>query len=279
MNTPTTPLPTTRDRFRIRFAKTGLLRWIGHRDLQRLWERLLRRAALPLSMSEGFHPKPRISFPSALALGAEGLDEVVEIELSAPMDARELRQRLVDDNQPGLAIGEVRHVARALPSGHADPTFPGLPKARLHSSRYEVEIPESFLDEVAPLARVEAAVESLRLAGVIPFARKDDADQRRSGLADLASNVPDLRLLGRTLRMTLLEASGTSLKPGDVLAALGLERLIEHGGILCRTRVILCDEQGDTDLEIDAPRGELAVASAAADMAHPSKTSFKERSS
>jgi hypothetical protein len=98
-------------------------------------------------------------------------------------------------------------------------------------------------------------------------------------LADLASNVPDLRLLGRTLRMTLLEASGTSLKPGDVLAALGLERLIEHGGILCRTRVILCDEQGDTDLEIDAPRGELAVASAAADMAHPSKTSFKERSS
>ena len=58
-----------RDRYRIRFGKTGLLRWIGHHDLQRLWERLLRRADLRLSMSQGFHPKPRINFPSALALG------------------------------------------------------------------------------------------------------------------------------------------------------------------------------------------------------------------
>ena len=45
-------------------------------------------AALKLSMTEGFHPKPRIGFPSALALGVEGLDEVVEIELAEELDAR-----------------------------------------------------------------------------------------------------------------------------------------------------------------------------------------------
>ena len=64
-----TPPAPTRVRYRIRFAKSGLLRWTSHRDLARLWERLVRRAALKLSMTEGFHPKPRIGFPSALALG------------------------------------------------------------------------------------------------------------------------------------------------------------------------------------------------------------------
>ena len=48
MNAVLSTPPPIRDRYRIRFAKTGLLRWIGHRDLQRLWERLLRRAELPL---------------------------------------------------------------------------------------------------------------------------------------------------------------------------------------------------------------------------------------
>ena len=58
-----------RQRVRIRFPKQDDLRLISHRDLMRAWERLFRRAGVALSMSEGFHPKPRMSFPSALAVG------------------------------------------------------------------------------------------------------------------------------------------------------------------------------------------------------------------
>jgi radical SAM-linked protein len=105
-----TPL---RIRYRIRFAKTGLLRWISHRDLARLWERLVRRAELKLSMTEGFHPKPRIGFPSALALGVEGLNEVVELELAEELKVNELFDRLQSDEQPGL---EILSVVR-LPGG------------------------------------------------------------------------------------------------------------------------------------------------------------------
>ena len=91
-------------RYRIRFAKTGLLRWTSHRDLARLWERLLRRAQLQLSMTEGFHPKPRIGFPSALALGISGNNEVVELDLAERLTATELFQRLAQDDQPGLQL-------------------------------------------------------------------------------------------------------------------------------------------------------------------------------
>ncbi len=103
-----------RIRYRMRFAKTGLLRWISHRDLARLWERLLRRAELRLSMTEGFHPKPRVAFPSALALGVESLDEVVEIELAEAWDAGDLLSRLRDDKQPGLTIKSVTQLPRRI---------------------------------------------------------------------------------------------------------------------------------------------------------------------
>jgi hypothetical protein len=69
-------------RVRVRFSKQGDLRLIGHRDLMRCFERLFRRAGLRLRFSEGFHPKPRMTFPLALAVGIEGTDEVMELELA-----------------------------------------------------------------------------------------------------------------------------------------------------------------------------------------------------
>ena len=56
-------------RARITFSKRGALRYIGHLDLQTLWERAARRAGLALAYSHGFHPQPKINFASALPLG------------------------------------------------------------------------------------------------------------------------------------------------------------------------------------------------------------------
>lgn len=75
------PEGTLRVRYRVRFAKTDLMRWISHRDLSSLWERIGRRVGLPFLMSEGFHPKPGLMFSSALPPGDESFDEVVDLEL------------------------------------------------------------------------------------------------------------------------------------------------------------------------------------------------------
>jgi radical SAM-linked protein len=96
-----------RQRVRIRFTKQGDLRWLGHHDLVRAWERLLRRAEVPLGMTEGFHPKPRMNFPSALAVGIAGLDELVEIELSEAWTAEQLREAVTPHLPPGLSVGKI----------------------------------------------------------------------------------------------------------------------------------------------------------------------------
>ena len=221
-----------RDRFRVRFAKTGLLRWIGHRDLQRLWERLLRRAELRLSMSEGFNPKPRIGFPSALALGIEGLDEVVEIELAQPIEAEQLHQRLAADDQPGLEIRSVRLVARFHADGTAIASFPGLSKAKVHSSEYEITLPPSI-----DAQRVDAAIAEAKQVGLITIGRKD-----KEVTAHIATTFPRFERRDQILHLTQVNTSSASLKPTDVLNAIGLGDLIEHGAIIRRTKVVLADE-------------------------------------
>jgi len=81
-------------RIRLWFGKQGEMAFIGHLDLLRLFERAARRAALPLTFTGGFHPGPRISFASALPLGATSSGEIVDFELTTEMAIAEFQQRL-----------------------------------------------------------------------------------------------------------------------------------------------------------------------------------------
>ena len=69
-------------RLRIRFSKIGKIRFTSHRDTARIWERGLRRAGLPVAYSEGFTPRPRISFGLALPTGYESEAEYLDVELA-----------------------------------------------------------------------------------------------------------------------------------------------------------------------------------------------------
>jgi radical SAM-linked protein len=68
-------------RIRIRFTKLGRIRFTSQRDVARLWERALRRAGLPLAYTEGFSPRPQLSFGLALPTGCESLAEYLDVVL------------------------------------------------------------------------------------------------------------------------------------------------------------------------------------------------------
>jgi radical SAM-linked protein len=209
-----------RDRVRIRFSKLGDLRLISHRDLARVWERMFRRADLQLAMSEGFRPKPRIHFPSALSLGVAGLEEVVEVELTPAMaeamtDGAALQSRLSAQAPPGLTIAQLE----VLPET--------VKQARAQLLSYELPIPPERRAELA--SRIDWLLGQTSV--LVP------REERKP--LDLRPMLDRLQLVGDTLQMRLrIDLAGT-VRPGEVLGALGAQDLEQQGMALTRTQVEL----------------------------------------
>lgn len=201
-------------RVRIRFSKQGDLRFIGHRDLMRCLERAFRRAGLKLSFSEGFHPKPRMTFPLALAVGIEGVDEVMEFELAERLSSDELRGRVSPQLPSGLAFRAIE----ILPDGSR--------KAQVRSASYEVSIP------VERRAALGERIERLLAAASWPIER----DRGRPPI-DLRASIAELSLGDGALSMRLRVQAQGSAGPREVLAALDAADLESQGARLRRTAV------------------------------------------
>lgn len=89
------------------FSKTGLMRFISHLDLMRLFTRAARRADLPLSLTQGFNPHPKMSFKRALKLGLESENEELTLNLKENITPQELKQNLQQQLPEGIIIKEV----------------------------------------------------------------------------------------------------------------------------------------------------------------------------
>jgi radical SAM-linked protein len=115
---------TERVRLRIRFSKLGKIRWTSHRDVARMWERAFRRVQLPLCYSEGFSPRPRVSFGLALPTGHESVAEYLDVELSDlnSVDLPTLAPRLSDALPVGVDAMAISILERGVPSLQEDVT-------------------------------------------------------------------------------------------------------------------------------------------------------------
>ncbi|MEI7849953.1 MAG: TIGR03936 family radical SAM-associated protein [Chloroflexota bacterium] len=102
-------------RIRITFTKTGALRYIGHLDLHKLWERSTRRADLPLMYSQGFHPQPKIQLAAALPLGYSSRCELVDLWIDGDIELSDLPDRLTKASPPGLDILAIEKVDEKSP--------------------------------------------------------------------------------------------------------------------------------------------------------------------
>jgi radical SAM-linked protein len=142
---------------RFRFAKLGKVRWTSHRDVARMWERALRRAALPVAHTGGFTPRPKISFGLALPTGHESLAEYLDVEFE--------RDGFDVDYLPA-------RVTSALPAG-IDVTAAAVVDDRGSSLQESVTSCTWEVEAVgAPVDEVEALVEQALAATSIVVTRE-----------------------------------------------------------------------------------------------------------
>jgi radical SAM family uncharacterized protein/radical SAM-linked protein len=125
-------------KLRIRFSKTGDMRYLSHNELFTSIFRALKRANIPLAYSEGFHPRPKFSFGPALPSGVEGLNEFFEIELGAYLKPDDFSSMV------NLKLPEGLKLLAAVPVSRQEKSLSNL----FSRYAYEVLIDNSLINNV-----------------------------------------------------------------------------------------------------------------------------------
>lgn len=219
-------------RIRIIFSKQGALRYTGHLDLHKLWERAARRAELPLAYSQGFHPQPKMNLAAALPLGFSSRCEILDMRLERDVALAGLPERLNDTLPTGIQVLEVEQVEERAPAL----------QTQVVSAEYEVRMIESAFS-VELKRRIQSVVESESIVRT-----------RRGKEYDLRPLIEELELLGDKIVMKLAAREGATGRPEEVLDVLGIsfdETRIE--------RVRLIFQSDKINLETLAPGREASA--------------------
>jgi len=196
-------------RLRVAFCKGPEIRYISHLDVVRVWERLLRRADVPLAYSLGFNPHPKLFFAAALPLGFTSRAEMLDVFFERSIETQACANRLQAQLPVGLQLVSVTQVPVDLPS------LPG----QVVAAEYE-----AWVTSQEDPQKMQSRLDQFLSAETIPRRRERPTGVRSYDLRPL---VQTLRLTARSADVHVLamrlqaDQKGTG-RPDEVLAALGL---------------------------------------------------------
>lgn len=125
--------------YRIRFAKYGIVRYIGHLDVMRYFQKVVRRSDLPVKYSQGFTPHQIMSFGLPLGLGITSDGEYMEIEFEDGITSDEIMARLKANVTEGFDVLDICEFPKPLPNTHVDSTM-----ALVSGAEYMISYKDGF---------------------------------------------------------------------------------------------------------------------------------------
>ncbi len=210
-------------RLRVRFRRGQEVKFISHLDIMRLWQRVLQRAGMPLTYSEGFSPHPQISLAAPLAVGVTSEAELMDIFCTKWVSPHWFSATVSQQLPPGIKMLQVYQIA---------PTMPSL-QSQVRYAEYKVEIETEKNQK-----DVESAITSLLSIEHLPWQHQRDTGTRNY---DLRALIDDLWLIDWhsgycTISMRLRCDNSGSGRPEQVTAALGFTH---HPQSIHRTKLTL----------------------------------------
>ncbi|HWQ46356.1 MAG TPA: TIGR03936 family radical SAM-associated protein [Longilinea sp.] len=205
-------------RIRVIYSKTGSLRYTSNLDMQRIWERLLRRAELHITYTQGFHPTPKLQQGCPLPLGLTSRCEVVDFSIDDEIVPLQLHERLQQTVVPGIDILSIQ----PLPSNE-----PAL-VTHLHAAEYSIKV----------AATPEQTRSLLMLMQTTSLVR-----ERRGKTYDLRPLIIDISSQAEiedctVFKVVLSSKNEATGRPDEVLSAAGIDPNIAD---IERSALILSD--------------------------------------
>jgi radical SAM-linked protein len=206
----------------IRLAIEGDLRFLSHHDVMRATERLLARAGVPVRYSQGFNPRPAMSLAAPRPVGVASQDDLLVLTTDQPITADELLERLNSQALRGMrALGAEEFSGRP-------------PQPRLMRYRTPLDAERS--------AAVRQRIDELSRQASWPVQRRRESGDQQ---IDLRPMVAHLEVRQQALHMTLTPRDQSWARPSEVLGLLGLDERIDLAATV-RTSVELAGPDGDS---------------------------------
>lgn len=190
-------------RLRIKFTKGGCLKFIGHLDVMRYFQKAMRRAKIDIAYSAGYSPHQIMSFAAPLGVGMTSDGEYFDMEAVSVTSAEDIKARLNAVMAEGIAVTDVR----LLPEGAKNAM------ASVAAAAYTVRIRDGH-DQGVPLIE---AVARFHLSGHVPYLKRT---QKGEITLDLKEGVHALSVEDDVLSMMIDTGSSRNFKPAMVMEAL-----------------------------------------------------------
>lgn len=230
---------------RIKFRKYGPIRFIGHLDVMRYFQKAMRRASIDIAYTTGFSPHQIMSFAAPLGVGLESNGEYMDIECNSVTTSRDMIERLNRVGAPGIEVTSVKLL----------PEHAGNAMASVAAAKY--------------IVRFREGREPMGFAVVEDFAQKLDAflakehvmitKETKTGVkeADIRPGIYEMKLVPATIadetqaskqfpavEMLVDASSAGNIKPGKIMEAL----LADHGQTLAENALLITREDVYTNV-------------------------------
>ena len=223
-------------RLRITFGRGEPVKYLGHLDLVRLWERAIRRAEIPLAYSAGFTPRPKITMAAPLPVGVTSEAELMDLVVEEALSPAGFLARITPQLPGGVSVLAVR------PLPDRGPSLPAL----LRAAEYQitVRVPDSADAGrvTSPPGDLGARIDQLLGAASLPRSRERAGKVREYDLRPLVLDIwpTGLDPAGPCLGMRLRAGNEATGRPEDVAAALGYP---ERPRRIHRTKLFLREDE------------------------------------
>ncbi|MDO4343490.1 MAG: TIGR03936 family radical SAM-associated protein [Eubacteriales bacterium] len=189
---------------RIKFAKCGVMKFIGHLDMMRYFQKAMRRADIDIAFTEGFSPHMIMSFALPLGVGVTSSGEYVDIEMRTPLSSAEAVRRLNSVMVEGVKVLSFRRIEE----GKASKAM-----SLVAAADYTV----SFRDGTALPKNWEDRVPEFLALKQINVLKKTKKSEKEENIRPL---IYRMDASAGAVHMTVAAGSAANLKPELVMEAL-----------------------------------------------------------
>lgn len=210
-------------RVRLRYSKTGRMRFASHRDFARALERAVRRGGVPVAMSGGFTPHPRISYANAAPTGVASRAEYLELGLAETRPVAEIAAAVSAGLPAGFAVEEAVEAQG------------GSVSDRLVASRWRIDVPGVPAEELA------SAVERMHARAPVTIQRVTKSGRRE---VDVTGSWVRAEI-GEGSLDVLVRHGTPAVRPEDLVAALDLPAVRSRKVQAVCTRLAQGELQGE----------------------------------